>query len=188
MTTRERLVTVELPYGGDINEHLRRLQDIGCRVIDHEAIVQPIDQTYIEDTYPDIECRAFQRFATTEGNLSNSWPTRLWYSLKEALDHRYIRSAKHTNDWLNMNDLRDRVRRMEKGERVFLGLGKITWNVVAMLNNKHETNFKNLILPWEDKIHPFLTYGAGSKAASHISAIQKLNRSYLELEPKDMCV
>jgi len=81
-----------------------------------------------------------------------------------------------------MDAIRDRIREMENGQRVFRGLFKRTWNIIAALNNQFEENRNNQILPWVDDLHPYLIRDPSSKAESRSKAIGRLAGLYRELQ------
>ena len=181
-------VSIEVPKN-NTDELIRDIpilvQRIGGKMIDLSVttaeigpIKEPIIEYQIEDTYPAVEINAFKRFAIEEANLSKIWSVRLWSSLSEALNPKSREPVDRT--WIDMRLIRERIRAMERGERVFWGLGQKTWDTVVTLNNQHEPSTEDKILPWNEDIHRYLLYNTSSKSLKRLNAIQELANLYLD--------
>jgi len=182
-------VSIELPPDNasqSLGNLLEFVQEIGGRVIDLTVAVPELTQEppkghTIDETFPEIALNAFTQYATLEASLTLSWAARLWRSLSEATtpsDQRELVDKKQ----INMNLVRGRIREMERGERVFWGLGKTTWDAVVELNNNHITSIQDYVLPWIDDIHRYLTGDRSSSNTGRINAIRRIDGLYQELQ------
>jgi len=141
------------------------------------------DQNKLEDTYPIVHLMAFRKYVVSEHDLSTAWASRLWGSMSDAIaPARQDKNRRVSYESIAMGAIRNRVREMENGQRVFHGLFKRTWNIIAALNNQFEENINNQILPWVDDLHHYLLRDPSSKAESRSKAICRLAGLYRELQ------
>ncbi len=136
----------------------------------------------IEETYPLAYADTLHEYFVDNTGLSTRNATIL-------IGHLILgtlpleRLSRENIDWVDISIVRDRIRLVESGERRFIGLLEPnSWDAVASLNNRHEQDPANLILPWNATIHPYLFEQSLLRANMRSYAIAKLEQLYLELK------
>ena len=136
----------------------------------------------IEETYPLAYADTLHEYFTDSAGLSTRNATVLIaYLILGSLPLERV--SRENIDRIDISIVRDRIRLAESGKRRFIGLLEANrWDAVAGLNNRHEQDPANLILPWNTTIHPYLFEQSLLRANMRSDAIAKLEQLYLELK------
>lgn len=124
-----------------------------------------------------------QFFENSSGTTSNSWLTRTWdagLSVSNRIGREKatrggteFEDAEHTVD---LNNILEYMRQVEKGERRVSSFAKTAWNIFGgLINRRFNQEGETIVLGWEDEIHKkFLITAADSTNQQGVSEISDL--------------
>jgi hypothetical protein len=184
-------VTAEIPTGEDTKRVLDLLRLVGARTVSCSLVMagnqfdggtpeEPTITERIGSTFPIVSRNDLRLYAQQVGHLKPNWASRLWMSVSEMSETS--REKQLYLEAIDMDVIRGRIRQMERSESSFMGLGKKLWNTLAKLNNEHVDMPGQIVLPWDDEFHHFLSYGVGSNSLSRQIAVDEIADRYRDFQ------
>jgi hypothetical protein len=126
--------------------------------------------------YPEISFDSWRVYMTETWQTDPKWTLRSWQAAHRLtlMDEVVPEEGHFLVGDLNIDSAREGMRMVESGEHLLpSGVGRVCWNGVVFLNNKAASRVEDLILPWDEDVHPAFATITPSRQENSIQHLRK---------------
>lgn len=137
----------------------------------------------VEVMYPEISFDSWRIYMTETWQTDPKWTLRSWQAAHRLtlMDEVVPEEGHFLVGDLNIDSAREGIRMIESGRHSLpSGVARVCWNGVVFLNNQMASRVEDLILPWDEEVHPAFAKISPSRQQSSMERLRKTYQTLRE--------